>query len=160
MFNILFHYIPKASDGGRWKLTITIQLRTHKIFGLIMMYNLRNFCIGSSIISKLCGKLYILVRQIIYPLSVVFEKEITCTKAQLHCKHSMATSNLKKSVWLVTITAAASKYIPRRPRISNNWNPPFQTFFTKFFLCLTIHKKTEQKLFLGKNFFVPEKIFC
>ena len=34
--------------------------------------------------------------------------------------HSMAGANLKKSVWLVTNTTAASKYIPRRPRISIN----------------------------------------
>ena len=27
----------------------------------------------------------------------------------------------------MTNTVAASKYIPRRPRISINWNPPFQT---------------------------------
>ena len=35
-------------------------------------------------------------------------------------KHSMAKANLNKSVWLVTNTTAASKYIPRRPRISIN----------------------------------------
>ena len=34
--------------------------------------------------------------------------------------HSMARANLNKSVWLVTNTTAASKYIPRRPRISIN----------------------------------------
>jgi hypothetical protein len=34
--------------------------------------------------------------------------------------HSMATANFNKSVWLVTNTTAASKYIPRRPRISIN----------------------------------------
>ena len=32
--------------------------------------------------------------------------------------HSMATVNLKKSEEFVTNTTAASKYIPRRPRIS------------------------------------------
>ena len=32
--------------------------------------------------------------------------------------HSMARANLNKSVWLVTNTTAASKYMPRRPRIS------------------------------------------
>ena len=36
------------------------------------------------------------------------------------CLHSMARANLNKSVWLVTNTTAASKYIPRRPRISIN----------------------------------------
>jgi hypothetical protein len=35
-------------------------------------------------------------------------------------RHSMATANLNKSVWLVTNTTAASKYIPRRTRISIN----------------------------------------
>ena len=52
---------------------------------IIVMYNLKDFLQGS-IISKLCGKLYILVRQIIQPLSEVFKKEITRIKAQLHCK--------------------------------------------------------------------------
>ena len=65
-----------------------------------MMYNLRDFCIGTSIISKLCGKLYILVRQIIYPLSVVFEKEITCIKAQLHCKYKI----VKMYICIIHIT--------------------------------------------------------
>ena len=34
--------------------------------------------------------------------------------------HSMATANLKKSEDFVTNTIAASKYIPRRPRIKIN----------------------------------------
>ena len=34
--------------------------------------------------------------------------------------HSMATANLNKSEEFVTNTTAASKYIPRRPRISIN----------------------------------------
>ena len=34
--------------------------------------------------------------------------------------HSMARANLNKSVWLVTNTNTASKYIPRRTRISIN----------------------------------------
>ena len=41
--------------------------------------------------------------------------------------HSIATANLNKSEDFVTNNTAASKYIPRRPRISINWNPPFQT---------------------------------
>ena len=44
--------------------------------------------------------------------------------------HSMARANLNKSVWLVTNTIQ-SKYIPRRPKISINWNPTFQTFFSQ-----------------------------
>ena len=34
--------------------------------------------------------------------------------------HSMARANLKKSVWLVTNTTTASKYIPKRTRICIN----------------------------------------
>ena len=41
--------------------------------------------------------------------------------------HSMATANLNKSKELVTNTTAASKYIPKSPRICINQNPPFQT---------------------------------
>ena len=39
----------------------------------------------------------------------------------------MARANLNKSVWLVTNTTTASKYIPKRTRICINWNSPFQT---------------------------------
>ena len=39
----------------------------------------------------------------------------------------MARANLNKSEELVTNTIAASKYIPKRPRICINLNPPFQT---------------------------------
>ena len=46
-------------------------------------------------------------------------------KSELY--HSMARANVNNSVWLVTNTPTASKYIPRRPKISINWNPPFQT---------------------------------
>ena len=45
--------------------------------------------------------------------------------------HSMATANLNKSEEFVTNTTAASNYIPRRPRISINCNPPFQTLLHK-----------------------------
>ena len=34
--------------------------------------------------------------------------------------HSMARANLNKSVWLVTNTTTASKYIPKRTRICIN----------------------------------------
>ena len=69
----------------------------------------------------------------------------SCTKSSfaLVSLHSMATANLNKSVWLVTNTTAASKYIPRRPRISINWNPTFQT---------SLHK-------ISKDFFFHTKIF-
>ena len=39
----------------------------------------------------------------------------------------MARANLNKSEELVTNTTAASKYMPKRPRICINLNPPFQT---------------------------------
>ena len=41
--------------------------------------------------------------------------------------HSMARANLNKSKKVLTSTTTASKYIPKRPRICINWNPPFQT---------------------------------
>ena len=41
-------------------------------------------------------------------------------------EHSMARANLKKSKYFSTSTTTASKYIPKRPRIYINWNPPFQ----------------------------------
>ena len=43
--------------------------------------------------------------------------------------HSMATANLNKSEEFVTNTTTASNYIPRRPRISSNWNPPLSDLF-------------------------------
>ena len=48
------------------------------------------------------------------------EKDIVDTRYICTLQHSMARANLNKSVWLVTNTTAASKYIPRRPRISIN----------------------------------------
>ena len=39
----------------------------------------------------------------------------------------MAKANLNKSKFFLTSTTPASKYIPKRPRICINWNPPFQT---------------------------------
>ena len=60
----------------------------------------------------------------------------------------MARANLKKSVWLVTNTTTASKFIPRRPRISINWNPPFQT---------SLHKILKEVLFRLTIFFFRNK---
>ena len=45
-------------------------------------------------------------------------------------KHNMAIANLIKIEELVTNNTAASKYIPERPRIWINWNPPFWPKFT------------------------------
>ena len=42
------------------------------------------------------------------------------TERAILLHHSMARANLNKSVWLVTNTTTASKYIPRRTRISIN----------------------------------------
>ena len=39
----------------------------------------------------------------------------------------MARANVNKNEEVLTNTTAASKYIPRRPRIYINKNPPFQT---------------------------------
>ena len=62
----------------------------------------------------------------------------------------MAIVNLNKSEDFMTNTTEASKYIPRRPRISINWNPPFQT---------SLHKISKVDFFrLTKNFF-RNKIF-
>ena len=58
----------------------------------------------------------------------------------------------------MTNTNAASKYIPRRPRISINWNPPFRTYLwskfskmiaLKFFFAL--HKKLNKSCYLDKK---------
>ena len=43
----------------------------------------------------------------------------------------MARANLNKSVWLVTNTSTASKYIPRRTRIASIEIPPFRPHFNK-----------------------------
>ena len=67
----------------------------------------------------------------------------------------MAIANLNKSVWLVTNTTAASKYIPRRTRISINWNPTFQTSLHKIskkvFFRLTIFFFRNKKCFSQKQ---------
>ena len=44
--------------------------------------------------------------------------------------HSMARANLNKSKKVLTSTITASKYIPKRPRIFINWNPPIRPKFT------------------------------
>ena len=44
--------------------------------------------------------------------------------------HSMAIANLNKSEELVTNSTAASKCIPKKPRICIIWNPPFRPKFT------------------------------
>ena len=54
----------------------------------------------------------------------------------------MARANLNKSVWLVTNTTTASKYIPKRTRICINWNPPFQTSLHKIFKNCFIWSKS------------------
>ena len=64
--------------------------------------------------------------------------------------HSMARANLNKSKKVLTNTTAASKYIPRRPRISINWNPPFQN---------SLHKISKEVFFRLTTFFFRNKIF-
>ena len=68
----------------------------------------------------------------------------------------MATANLNKSVWLVTNTTAASKYISRRPRISINWNPPLQTSLHKI---SKVEFLDQHFFFLEQNFFFQETTF-
>jgi hypothetical protein len=65
--------------------------------------------------------------------------------------HSMARANLNKGEELVTNTTAASKYIPKRPRICINLNPLFQTqiYLVKVPLNVNIVK---QHLFHKKQF--------
>ena len=57
--------------------------------------------------------------------------------------HSMARANLNKSKKVLTSTTTASKYIPKRPRICINWNPPFQTqiYLVKVALNVNIVKQ-------------------
>ena len=57
--------------------------------------------------------------------------------------HTMARANLNKSVWLVTNTTTASKYIPKKTRICINWNSPFQTkiYLVKVPLSVNIVKQ-------------------
>ena len=65
--------------------------------------------------------------------------------------HSTAIAILNKSEEFVKNTTAASKYIPRRPRISINWNAPFQT---------SLHKNSKEIFFrLTKFFFRNKKNF-
>ena len=54
----------------------------------------------------------------------------TCLPKNQHTQHSMARANLNKSVGLVTNTTTASKYIPKRTRISSIEIPPFRPKFT------------------------------
>ena len=52
-------------------------------------------------------------------------------KTVISAFHSMAMGNLNKSKETTPTTTTASKYIPRRTKISINWNPTFWTFFLK-----------------------------
>ena len=88
----------------------------------------------------------------------------------LHFSHSMARANLKKSVWLVTNTTAASITYLRGPELASIEIPPFKPFlwskFSKikkfkkfriapnlfFFFCFTIHKKLNKSCFWEKLF--------
>ena len=64
----------------------------------------------------------------------------------------------------MTNTTAASKYIPRRPRISINWNPPFQTSLHKIskevFFRLTTFFFQEQKNFVQGTTSVQFFMYC
>ena len=56
-----------------------------------------------------------------------------CSCTKMIAQHSMARVNLNKSKKVLTSTATASKYLPKRPRICINWNPRFQTSLHKNF---------------------------
>ena len=63
----------------------------------------------------------------------------------------MAIAILNKNEEIVKNTTTVSKYIPRRSRISINWNSPFQT---------SLHKNSKEIFFrLAKIFFQEQKIF-
>ena len=62
----------------------------------------------------------------------------SCIPRRRFVQRSLGHFSSHTTVWpqpilkkLVTNTTAASKYIPRRPRIIINWNPPFQTSLHK-----------------------------
>ena len=74
------------------------------------------------------------------------ENFISLSNSQLSSTHSMATANLKKNEDLVTNTTAASKYIPRRTRISIYWNPSFRPHFIK-----GVFSKTSSNYIVGQN---------
>ena len=65
--------------------------------------------------------------------------------------HSMATANMNKSEELVTNTTAASKYIPKRPRICIIGNPPFQTQIYLLNVPLNVNI-VKQDLLIKKQF--------
>ena len=56
----------------------------------------------------------------------IFELEFE-SKDALYNKHSITRANLNKSKKVWNSTTTASKYIPKRPTICINLNPPFQT---------------------------------
>ena len=82
---------------------------------------------------------------------------VTCSlKIYLEYRtHSMQEPFWIKIKFFLTSTIAASKYIPDRPRICINWNPPFQTqiYFVKVPLNVNIVK---QGLFNKTNkYYIP-----
>ena len=64
----------------------------------------------------------------------------------------MPRANLNKSVWLVTNTTTASKFIPKRTRICLNWNPPFQT--QNYLIKVSINVKIVKQDLLHKKQFL------
>ena len=82
------------------------------------------------------------------PFSENFESQIGHSCGFLF---SWTLANLNKSVWLVTNTTTASKYIPKRTRICINRNRPFQTqiYLVKVPLNVNIVKQD----LLNKNSF-------
>ena len=86
----------------------------------------RGYCtrlLGSSM------SLYLNLFQILSRFFKYFLKTSLCPYSiqKIGENHSMARANLNKSKKVLTSTTTGSKYIPKRPRISINWNPLFQT---------------------------------
>ena len=109
------------------------------------------YCYFFSFMTKLTGTIKwnknILISTVMFAKSILVVSKLQGSwKHETHIKEfksqvlifvqhhlSKAIANLNKSDELVTNTTVASKYIPKRPRICINWNPPFQTSLLKIF---------------------------
>ena len=60
-------------------------------------------------------------------VSLIFHKLLFYKIYFTSSSHSMAIADMNKSEMFGTNATSASKYIPKRPWICINWNPPFQT---------------------------------
>ena len=65
----------------------------------------------------------------------------------------MAIANLNKSKKVLTFTTKGSNYIPKRPRICINWNPPFRHHFIKFSKTVFLSSKSCLTMFTFRGIF-------